>query len=31
MALELGRNITLDEVYQSVEKHIFESLAKVSI
>jgi lipoyl(octanoyl) transferase len=31
MARELGRNITLDEVYQSVEKHIFESLAKVSI
>ncbi|CAN2201188.1 LipB Lipoate-protein ligase B [Candidatus Nanopelagicaceae bacterium] len=31
MALELGRNITVDEVMESIEKHIFESLAKVSI
>lgn len=31
MALELGRNITVDEVMKSIEKHIFESLAKVSI
>lgn len=31
MALELGRNITVDEVMESIEKHICDSLAKVSI
>jgi lipoyl(octanoyl) transferase len=31
MALELGRDIAIDEVLESVEKHICDSLAKVSI